>query len=124
MQVLAYARSVKVTVRFLKFDVVTLFDPQNIPAFLRLRHLTQQPFDRDKPPFFAKESLHISTSTSFVRLQSSSPQSSTYRPYPQYTTSSPFDLYQIINMSAAASPAASESENKRGEVTYRFCPEW
>lgn len=25
---------------------------------------------------------------------------------------------------AAASPAASESENKRGEVTYRFCPEW
>lgn len=27
-------------------------------------------------------------------------------------------------MADAASPAASESENKRGEVTYRFCPEW
>ena len=27
-------------------------------------------------------------------------------------------------MSTAASPAASESEKKRGEVTYRFCPEW
>lgn len=26
-------------------------------------------------------------------------------------------------MADAASPSASESENKRGEVTYRFCPE-
>ena len=27
-------------------------------------------------------------------------------------------------MSAMASPAPSESETKRGEVTYRFCQEW
>ena len=27
-------------------------------------------------------------------------------------------------MSTAASPAASEGESKRGEVTYRFCQDW
>lgn len=32
--------------------------------------------------------------------------------------------HSVVNMSAAASPAPSEGDSKRGEVSYRFCQEW
>lgn len=36
-----------------------------------------------------------------------------------------FDSHHYpLEMSAVGSPAPSDTENKRGEVTYRFCQDW
>ena len=44
---------------------------------------------------------------------------------PTPLTSSPSTYYSTsTKMSTAASPAPSEGDSKRGEVTYRFCQDW